>query len=605
MSIRFKLILVATMITVIAFAAVVVSNIELIRHDKKQSLEVSNRQVSELVSRSVLNQVSEYERGLHYLLQAWQANPDLKVDPDFFPDYLWVQFMDWEGRPLFEWTHSGKLAQHRVPADRLLGRQNQQALFAEMKSVLNQSNRWLLFNSTVDPFMPSFLFGASYQSKDSERPEFVVLAEISSETLFSQVEGRRGQELLLIDSHQNVLLSTRPGWDPSLIALSDEGLLERLRTLELGGSDLRSVSYPNRETQLTWFHKFSEGSGLTLILQEPESNLAAGQDRILWLSGLVGAIVLVLALNLIILLAGRITKPIRNLNDLMEKVGKGEFSGRIEVKSKDEIGQLAKGFNRMLEDLGDRDEEINRAKQKLIQSEKMSAFGQMSAGIAHEVKNPLAGILGYSQILKKKLEDRPELAAHAEIIEKETNRCKEIVENLMKFARQEKSALGKIDLNKTIQDSVRLVEHQITVSGIRINQAYWSDGSPLMIEGSANQLQQVMLNLMLNAQHAMENRGTLSVSTHYDAKKKAAIVLISDTGCGMSEEVKARIFEPFYTTKGVGKGTGLGLSVSLGIVKDHKGVIEVDSQMGKGTSFKLIFPVLEAGKDSAKSEKVA
>jgi signal transduction histidine kinase len=605
MSIRFKLIVVATIITVFAFAAVVISNLELIRHDKRQSLEISNQQVSELVSRSVINQISEHQRSLRYLFEAWKTNPNLQVDSDFFPDYLWVQFIDWEGQPLFEWTHEEKLAGFRVPPDRLLGKQNRSALFAEMKSVLHQANHWVLFNSTIDPFMPSFLLGAAFSSTGSDRPDFVVLAEVFAEPLFNRVEGRSGQELMLIDSHQNILLSTRPGWDPSRIALSDEKILEKIRSLEMGKSDLSSVSYPNRETQLTWFYKFQEGSGLTLVLQEPESSLTAGQDRILKLSGLVGAIVLVLALNLIILLAGRITRPLRNLNDLMDKVGKGEFSGRIEVKSKDEIGQLAKGFNRMLEDLAGRDEEINRAKQKLIQSEKMSAFGQMSAGIAHEVKNPLAGILGYSQILKKKLEDRPDLVAHAEIIEKETNRCKEIVENLMKFARQEKSALSKIDLNKTIQDSVRLVEHQITVSGIRINQNFWGEGTPILIEGSANQLQQVMLNLMLNAQHAMENRGSLSVSTHYDAKKKVATILISDTGCGMSEEVKQRIFEPFFTTKGVGKGTGLGLSVTLGILKDHKANIDVESQIGKGTTFKISFPVLEVGKANNKSEQVA
>ncbi|TVQ81255.1 MAG: sensor histidine kinase, partial [Bradymonadales bacterium] len=510
-----------------------------------------------------------------------------------------------DGNEIFEWSQTRRLEERRIPVDRLLGRQNRRALYSEVRGVVNSSNPWIVFNSTIDPFLPSFLFATSFRQGGNSREEIVVLAEIYAEPLFRQVESRSGQELILIDSHQNILLSSRAGWDPSHIAFTDEQVLSRIRGLELGTSELRSFSYPNREAQITWIHKFREGSGLTLVLREPESNLTAGQDRILWRSSIVGGIVLVIALNLIILLGGRITRPLRQLNELMEKVGKGEFSGRIELRSKDEIGQLAKGFNRMLTDLGEREQEINRAKQKLIQSEKMSAFGQMSAGIAHEVKNPLAGILGYSQILKKKLEDRPDLIAHAEIIEKETLRCKEIVENLMKFARQEKSSMSKLDLNKAVQDSVRLVEHQITVSGIRIQQSYFGDGAPIFIDGNGNQLQQVMLNLMLNAQHAMANRGSLSVSTHVEAAKKRAVVLISDTGCGMTDEVKRRIFEPFYTTKEVGKGTGLGLSVSLGIIKDHKGLVEVDSEPGKGSTFKLYFPLLDAQKSTEQSEQVA
>jgi signal transduction histidine kinase len=122
---------------------------------------------------------------------------------------------------------------------------------------------------------------------------------------------------------------------------------------------------------------------------------------------------------------------------------------------------------------------------------------------------------------------------------------------------------------------------------------YALDGEPIFIKGNTNQIQQVMLNLMLNAQHAMESKGTLSVSTHCDERNQRVMITISDTGCGMSPEVQSRIFEPFYTTKGVGKGTGLGLSVSLGIIKDHQGSIEVDSQIGVGSTFTVFLPLDE------------
>jgi signal transduction histidine kinase len=244
----------------------------------------------------------------------------------------------------------------------------------------------------------------------------------------------------------------------------------------------------------------------------------------------------------------------------------------------------------MMGELKKRDDEIESAKSRLIQSEKMSAFGQMSAGIAHEVKNPLAGILGYAQMSKKKLPQGHEVLPYIEIIEKETVRCKEIVENLMKFARQEKAMMSRIDINKTVKDSIRLVEHQLSISGIKVVQVFALDGAPIWIKGNSNQIQQVMMNLMLNAQQAMENKGTLTISTHFDSENQKVLLMVSDTGHGMPADVKQRIFEPFFTTKGLGKGTGLGLAVSLGIIKDHGGVIDVESAEGKGTTFTLTLP---------------
>jgi signal transduction histidine kinase len=191
---------------------------------------------------------------------------------------------------------------------------------------------------------------------------------------------------------------------------------------------------------------------------------------------------------------------------------------------------------------------------------------------------------------RKKLPAESEVTPYLDIIEKETVRCKEIVENLMRFARQEKAEMSKMDLNKTIRDSVKLVEHQITISGIKIQQNFALEGAPIWMMGNPNQLQQVMMNLMLNAQQAMDNKGSLSISTAFDPDQKKAIVIVSDTGPGMPYEVKSRIFEPFFTTKGAGKGTGLGLSVTLGIVKDHGGVIEVESEVGRGTTFQITLP---------------
>lgn len=591
MSLRAKLILVVVLIVFVSFATLVVTNMRLLTEDKQQSLLQSNRRISGLVSRFVMGQVGEYRRDLQNIFNAWKSDESFQLSENFFPDLIWLEIIDWNGNSVYEWSHDTLLFENNLSSRRLMGKRNRDSLFSEVKQVFSRNDQWLMLNSTVDPFLPSFLLATPLSNEKNEAGvRFVVLAEFRADPLIRQISSREGQKLYLIDSHRNILVSTAESWDASQFVFDHPESLEILANIEFGEEQSRLLEFGKKGKQLTFFKKFSEGKGISLILQEPYTELLAAQKRIQIQSSIVAFIVLIFVINIIIFMAHRFTGPLKRLTGLMKKVGKGQFKGSVKVDSNDEIGQLAKVFNKMLQDLVAREEEVGRAKQKLIQSEKMSAFGQMSAGIAHEVKNPLAGILGYAQMAKKKLEDRPELMNYMAIIEKETTRCKEIVENLMKFARQEKASLQKIDINKTVQDSLRLVEHQITVAGVKINQAFAQEGKPIFINGNANQIQQVMLNLMLNAQHAMENKGTLSVSTHYDETQQKVLILISDTGCGMSQEVMERIFEPFYTTKSVGKGTGLGLSVSLGIIKDHKGDIEVDSAEGRGTTFTINLP---------------
>lgn len=595
-SLRSKLIVIVVLIVFVSFLTVLVSNLQLMKQDKQEEVLLANRQVSELVSRFVLSQVSEYRREIQGVFGAWSQNADFQTSADFLADYLWIEFIDWNGETAFEWSDKKALYDANLPVSRLLGKINRNSLYSEVKQVLSRRQEWLMLNSTVDPFIPTFLLAIPVSKKGDEDARFVALAEIRAESLLNQIHSRKGQKLVLLDSHDNILLSTEEGWDPSKIVFKDDRVLSKLNEIKIGEEFLDTIDDVKGGSKLTFMRRFQEGHGLSLLLQEPAENLLKSQRKIQVQSALVGLIVLIIVINLIILMAHRMTSPLKTLIQLMKKAGEGEFHGRIKVKSNDEIGQLTKVFNKMLIDLTEREEEVSRAKQKLIQSEKMSAFGQMSAGIAHEVKNPLAGILGYAQMAKKKLDDRPELKNYMEIIEKETTRCKEIVENLMKFARQEKANLQRIDINKTVKDSVRLVEHQITVSGIKLNQMYALDGQPIMIDGNPNQIQQVMLNLMLNAQHAMDGKGSLTVSTHYDERNSRVMILVSDTGMGIPPDVLNRIFEPFFTTKGVGKGTGLGLSVSLGIIKDHKGKVEVDSTEGKGTTFTISLPVPAANK---------
>jgi signal transduction histidine kinase len=306
----------------------------------------------------------------------------------------------------------------------------------------------------------------------------------------------------------------------------------------------------------------------------------------------IGVIILVLALATAILLSNYMTAPLSRLASLTSKIGAGEFHVDLEVTTNDEIGDLTQSFKKMGQGLLDRDEALSQAQSALIQSEKMGAFGQISAGIAHEVKNPLAGILGHAQLAIGKAES-PEIKKHLEVIEKETRRCKQIVENLMKFARQEKADLISTDLGQVVQDTINLVDHQLSLSGCKI----FKDLKPCpMVFANANQLQQVLLNLMVNASHAMEKSERKDVTVRVLQVGKKAQIQIEDTGSGISPEIQKKIFEPFFTTKPAGKGTGLGLSVSIGIVKDHKGEISLKSEIGKGTTFLIDIPIPDGAK---------
>jgi signal transduction histidine kinase len=284
-----------------------------------------------------------------------------------------------------------------------------------------------------------------------------------------------------------------------------------------------------------------------------------------------------------------ITRPLDRLTNATKEIAKGKFDIKVESSTRDEISDLSLSFNQMATELDSREKALKGAQAALVQSEKMAAFGQLGAGIAHEIKNPLAGILGLTQLsLRRATEDDP-VYKNLTIIEKETNRCTAIIQNLLKFARQEKVAFEPININRVAQDAAAIVEHQLEMNKVKLKKNFAS--SLPMISGNANQIQQVLLNLMINAQQAMEGSpGEVTVTT-LSLDSSHVQVQISDNGSGIPEDVQAKIFEPFFTTKEVGKGTGLGLSVSYGIIKEHKGEIKVESSPETGTTFTIDFPL--------------
>jgi signal transduction histidine kinase len=223
--------------------------------------------------------------------------------------------------------------------------------------------------------------------------------------------------------------------------------------------------------------------------------------------------------------------------------------------------------------------------------DKMSSLGRMAAGIAHEINNPLAGILLYSSNMRKKVEPGSFLEEGLGIIIKETQRCRTIIQGLLEFARDREPQKALADINQIVESALGILENEFHIRHVTLEKQLTTDMVALFID--ENQIEQVFINLLLNALQAVEPHGRVRVQSELDACQDRVVVKISDNGCGIDEEDIKKIFDPFFSTKS--KGTGLGLSVSYGIVQNHRGEIRVESRPGQGTCFTLFFPIRDEG----------
>lgn len=375
-----------------------------------------------------------------------------------------------------------------------------------------------------------------------------------------------------------------------------------------------------------------EIGNLRLLLGLGSVNKAiADSTRTAVMMALIVAILTILTLTFFV---SFVTKPLKMLVEITDKVSHGDLSQKADLDQKDEIGHLAKTFNHMIMSLRqsrDEIEEYNRnleqkiiertleleeIQAQLVQSEKLSAIGQLAAGVAHELNNPLGGILGYAQFALEKMTksarnkevapDYEKYMRYLKDIETQARRCKTIVQNLLRFSRASRTTdLTDVDVNQVVEDTVTFVEHQLHMQQIEM-QVQINRQIP-NIQGNAGQLQQVLTNLILNAMHASPPESTVTVVSRFSPAlgefEGAVEILVSDQGTGIAPENLKKIFEPFFTTKAVGKGTGLGLSVSYGIVKEHGGEIKVSSSLGEGSTFIVVLPVQNPDESSDNPDK--
>ncbi|GAB4299452.1 MAG: cache domain-containing protein [Myxococcota bacterium] len=324
--------------------------------------------------------------------------------------------------------------------------------------------------------------------------------------------------------------------------------------------------------------------------------MAQTKTTILFSSLIIGG--MIFGFIMTYLFSALLVKPVAELAEGMSRVAEGDLNYKVRIESADELGRLAKAFNRMVRAVKERDNKLREmTESRLSEVEKQISIGRFAAGVAHEINNPLTAILSLSKLM---LRHTPEYNKHREdlkIIIEETTRCREIVASLLDFARERPPTKRIIEINTIIKDTLALANKYDALQEVEISVN--SRIEPLYVLGDSKQLQQVFTNIIINAAEAIKEaeksfgkkREKINIIVDEDSSGEFVQVQIKDTGIGIPEEQKKKIFEPFFTTKGKSKGTGLGLSVSLGIINKHNGTIEVESKEGEGTVVTVTLPL--------------
>ena len=455
-------------------------------------------------------------------------------------------------------------------------------------------------------------------------------------------------ELLLADDQLNIIASKKP--DLVKKRSNDPLMKKTIQTGELSAEIEKSGTFfsPHYSKMIIYSPLWHRGKIIGGIQMEvPAGDLMMNllnSKKIILITVVLDAVVLIIFGSF--MLSRVLVKPIKDLVRLTQKISEGDFSQKIEVTSKNEIGQLIGSFNRMIDRLKENQEslenyleslesanrQLKQAQEELIRTEKLASIGRFAAGVAHEVGNPLGAILGYTSILQKEGLEHEESKDYLKRIEKEIERINRIVRELLDFARPSKFEIKEVEINKVVESTLSLLSYQKNFKNIE-TQLDIQPNLPV-IKGDESQLSQVFINIILNAIDAMPAGGTLAIQTGthlvgnpdsdrlqriYPRRRKSdpmesdysrmrrpnpldaffkkfsegdrlVRIRISDTGMGIKKEDLENIFDPFFTTKAPDKGTGLGLSISLRIVESLGGEIRVESEVGKGSTFEVYFP---------------
>ncbi len=341
-----------------------------------------------------------------------------------------------------------------------------------------------------------------------------------------------------------------------------------------------------------------------------KGTLRREMKAILFRNGLIALVLLFLGSITIYAVVKRATRPLTRLAESARSLGKGETVEKVAVETLDEIGRLAVDFNTMSDNLKKREQEKEALEERLRHAQKMEAIGTLARGIAHDFNNILATLRGSIYLMEKKLQEKIDIKQHTGQVHNSITKAQNLVRSLLAFSRTQKIELYPMDINSIIR---RLQPMLLSIAGENIRLSITLCDEALIVLTDSLPMEQVLMNLCSNARDSMSEGGLITISTKFGAPNENdkllgpdayAIITVSDNGPGIDENIKERIFEPYFTTKDVGKGTGLGLSIVYGIIERHKGRIEVDSRIGEGTAFTIYLPVYERPENDAESNSM-
>jgi two-component system, NtrC family, sensor kinase len=346
-----------------------------------------------------------------------------------------------------------------------------------------------------------------------------------------------------------------------------------------------------------------------MSLEKVDSNITLARQKLVFFAAVMTLIVMCASGLFLFVMVHR---PVRRLMEGTQQVSSGNLDYEIPLSSTDEIGELAADFNEMTRVLRKAEEENktwsatleNRIREKtvelqkiheqIVQIEKMASLGKLAATVAHELNNPLAGILTYAKLIAKRLgktetESEParQMLEDMELIIREVQRCGNIVKNLLLFSKKQVAEIGLVPIKSIVDKAVQLMQHHFKISNVEFEEDISEPDATLMCD--ENQIQQALIALFVNAVEAMPGGGKLSLKVSKSQAGELRIQ-VADTGMGIAAEDIPHVFEPFFTTKKDGKGVGLGLSTVYGIIERHGGTVSVESELGKGAIFTLTFP---------------
>jgi two-component system NtrC family sensor kinase len=305
---------------------------------------------------------------------------------------------------------------------------------------------------------------------------------------------------------------------------------------------------------------------------------------------IISICVILFSIVLSYFLSRSISVPVHNLVTASKELANGNLEAKVEKTSNDEIGLLADSFNSMAYALRERDEQLKEfTRRKFMESERLALIGQLAANVAHELNNPLQGIVTYSHLLleRNSMDDPTKQTLQKIVVQ--ANRSRDIIRGLLDFSRQRKPDKTLCNINNLLNESLSFVENQALMQNVQVITNLEANLPSIVIDPS--QVQRVIINMIVNAAEAMNGNGCLTMTTSHDQAKRFVEIEVSDTGSGITSENLDKIFDPFFTTKETGHGVGLGLAISYGIIKEHNGSISVDSEVGKGTTFTIRLPI--------------